>query len=250
MTRATGSLLAAVAALLVTALTLMPGARADTVTSPMEYSLDGQHWSATPPDSIFPASWRPVPGSSVTATLYLRSTRSENTIVGVYAGPTSSSSAALLAHTSLTSAGRKVPLTRHPGCVQVTPQRMLGHGQTMAVPLTLAIDPQLTTAQDATLSTDLELAFSDTGVTTLPGHCPVAPALVNAFPSPRPRPSPDSHPASPGARLASPGTLADTGSSISPWLPVAGALAVALGALVLVGSRTTHRKNRKDRTQP
>jgi hypothetical protein len=226
LTRRLRAALVLAAVPLLTPLLMMPAAHAENAPLPLRYSLDGRHWTSVPPSSLFPAGWRPVPGAAIRATLYLRSTRSERTIVGVYAGPASASAAALLAHTSLTGDGHRVPLSSHPGCALVVRQRVLAHGDTMAVPLTLAVDPALTSARGATLNVDLELALSDTGVATLPGHCPVAPALVHAFPPPD----------SPSA------TLPDTGAPISPWLPLAGATAVVLGALTLAGPRLRRRR--------
>lgn len=206
-----------------------PAAHAEDAPLPLTYSLDGQHWSSSPPGSIFPAGWRPVPGASVQATLYLRSTRAEQTIVGVYAGPATASSATLLAHTTLTGAGRQVSLTASPGCALVVPQRVLAYGETLAVPLTIAVSPALTVGQGAMVNVGLEFALSDTGATTLPGHCPVAPVIVHAFPPP-------------GAPVS---TLPNTGAPTSLWLLLAGGLAVVLGALMLAGARLSSRRERR-----
>ena len=41
----------------------LPATAAPAAAPAVEYSLDGVHWSAQPPASVFDASWVPVPGT-------------------------------------------------------------------------------------------------------------------------------------------------------------------------------------------
>jgi len=152
--------------------------------SAVEYSLDGVTWSATPPASVFPVSWQPVPGSEATATLHLRAVRPGHTVVGVYSGSAASSDPVLLAGTTVTdAAGRTSRLdVLATDCSLVAPQAVLAQGQSLTVPLTVAISPTLTQAQNATLRLSLLIDLSDTGVPTLASGCPVDARILAAFP--------------------------------------------------------------------
>jgi len=204
----------------------VPATAAHAAAPAVEYSLDGLHWSAQPPTSVFDGSWVPVPGSSRTASVYLRSVRSGDTIVGVYAGKAAASDAGLLVATTVQGAdGEPLPLSTLGDCRALASQSVLGEGDTLQVPLTVAVDPELTTGQEAGLELSLLIDLSDTGVPTLAGGCPVDPAIIAAFPGA----------AAPSAASARP--LADTGTDTPVgWLAAAGALLIG-GAGALIAAR-------------
>ncbi|MGP6204991.1 hypothetical protein [Microbacterium sp.] len=151
--------------------------------APVEYSTDGVTWSATPPASVFPTSWMPVPGASTTATLYIRAARPGNTVVAVYAGNAASTDPVLLASTAVAGPdGEDVSLSSIPTCRALAPQTVLAEGAVVGIPLTVSLAPDLTTAQDTALRMDILVDLSDTGVPTLVGGCPVNPDILAAFP--------------------------------------------------------------------
>ena len=192
------------------ALVALPAAAAD---SEVEYSTDGVVWSASPPPAVFPASWQPVPGSTTTATLYVRAARPGTTVVGVYAGAPASSDPQLLAATTL--AGATGPATALDGlgaCTAVADQAVLAEGEVLAVPITIAFSPALTDGRGASLALDLLVDLSDTGVPVLPGGCPVDPEIIAAFPA------------------ASAERLTTTGQTL-PWELLLAAAAVLIGGL-------------------
>jgi len=204
----------------------LPATAAHAAAPAVEYSLDGVHWSAQPPASVFDASWVPVPGSSRTASLYLRSARPGDTIVGVYAGGAAASDPALLSATTVQAAGgESLPLSELGDCRALASQAVLGAGDTLRVPLAVAVDPELTAGQEAALELSLLIDLSDTGVPTLAGGCPVDPAIIAAFPGAS---APSTAPARP---------LADTGADAPiGWLAAAGALLIG-GAGALIAAR-------------
>jgi hypothetical protein len=194
----------------------------------VEYSLDGTTWSATPPASVFPASWQPIPGSSGTATLHVRATRPGHTVVGVYSGSAVASDPALLAGITLTDAtGAATPLDAlSSSCALVASQVVLAQNQSVAVPLAIALDPSLAQGRSATLRLDLLIDLSDTGVPTLPNGCPVDPEILAAFPG------------------QGTGVLGRTGGE-PPVLALAAGVALTLGgAVALAGGRRRARTAR------
>lgn len=60
------------AASLVIALVALAGAAPAYADDDMGFSTDGTHWSATPPDALFPASMRWVPGDVEQSAFYVR----------------------------------------------------------------------------------------------------------------------------------------------------------------------------------
>lgn len=197
-------------------LALAPTA-AHAADTAVEYSTDGVSWSASPPASVFPSTWVPVPGSSIASTLYVRSVRPGNTVVGVYAANAASSDRDLLTATRITGAGGTGSSLADLGsCTAVSAQTVLAEGQVLTVPLTLALAADLTGGQRATLGLDLLIDLSETGVPTLSNGCPVDPEIVAAFPAPLP--------------TQAPAALPPTGAAF-PVAPLVAALALLAGGV-------------------
>lgn len=198
---------------------------------PVEYRVDGSAWSATPP-ALFSARWVPVPGGSATSTLEVRANRAGTTIIAVYVGAVTSSSSTLLAQTTFTSGGTNTALadlaSRVSACELVTPQTVLTAGQTLAVPVSLALASTLGDEQGETLGFSLLVAASETGPVTLSNGCPVDAAIVRAFP------------AASSVDLASTGSDTDLGAWL--WPAALGAVGVGAGAALLVAKSARTRR--------
>lgn len=206
----------------VAALVLAPAA-VHAADAPVEYSTDGVSWSASPPASVFPSTWVPVPGSSIASTLYVRSVRPGNMVVGVYAANAASSDRDLLTAARVTGAGGTgFSLAELGSCSALSAQTVLAEGHVLAVPLTLALAADLTGGQRATLGLDLLIDLSDTGVPTLSNGCPVDPEIVAAFPGP--------------AAVQSPAPLPSTGAAF-PVVPLVAALALLAGGVAALFAR-------------
>jgi hypothetical protein len=183
VTRAVGAALVA-SALLTSALTgTSPAAAvAAPAPAPVEYSTDGTNWSPFPA-AIFDPAWRPTPGSRQSATLHIRSNRAEPTTVGLYSGTATSDSIEVLRAASLRSSTTVLTLADTATCTLLAPQSVLHRGQSIGIPLAIALDPELTTGMGTTFSFQLQLALSDTGPVTLANGCPVDPIIISAFPA-------------------------------------------------------------------
>lgn len=230
--------LAAVALLLgalAPAVTPLASAAAASTDAPLQYSVDGVHWSASPPDSLFPG-WMPVPGASRTAMLHLLSTRPGETVVAVYAGSASGTDDGLLEATSIASGDAEVSLSAlvtgaASSCVPLGAQAVLRSGEALVVPVTFRVSSELTTGRQESVGLDLLVAMSDTGPTVLSNGCPVDPEIIAAFPGAVPSPSP-----TPDVGAAPAGTLPKSGSDVPESFAVFALLALTVGAALVVGS--------------
>lgn len=183
---------------------------------PLEYSLDGVTWSATVP-GILPADWRPVPGSTATTSLHVRSTRGADARVALYVGAAQSTSGALLEATSVTGRLSTIELDDVDGC-RALDTASLAQGESAVFTVTVAVAPSLMTAQETPLRFVLDASMSDPQVDPVGVGCPAA-----------------AHPETPAG-------LAATGGSGALALLFAGGGA----ALVLLGAAARRRARRSD----
>jgi hypothetical protein len=173
--------LVALAAFLALAATLagVPAA-ASVADSPVEYSTDGATWSPVAPAALFPPGTTLAPGTTRSATLFVRATRPGETIVGVFAGNASASDPALLSAAAVSRAGGAA-VALDAGCTEVAPQAVLATGQVLEIPLTVGLDAGLTSGAGGSLGFDLLLDLSEPGPVVLSNGCPVDPTIVAAF---------------------------------------------------------------------
>jgi hypothetical protein len=218
---------------LVACVVSVPSAAFALEEADISYSLDGITWSSTPPESVIPAGWIPVPSSSRTGTLHLRAERPGLTLVALFAGSARSNSPSLLAGTSVMGAGgAPVTISESPTCSALAPQVALREGETVTIPLTVSLDAGLTDGENAALSFDMLLALSDTASIPLSNGCPVDPTLIPLFPGTTPQ------------AVGEP--LLRTGSEIPFLLILAGLAAITAG--VVSGVRGIRRNHPPQRT--
>ena len=157
----------------------------------VEYSLDeGATWSTTPPASLFDASFRYVPGDTVTAVLLVRSLRADPTVVAAVIDNASVpdadyASALTVSADDGTGAGlAPVLLADAPDCAPLVPPRVLQTGEILRIELSIAISPDLVAqeSQNEVASFDVELGMTDVGVPTLPNGCPIDPTVIPGLP--------------------------------------------------------------------
>lgn len=197
---------------------LVPSAAFAEEEASISYSLDGVHWSTTPPASIIPAGWIAVPGDSRTGTLHLRAERPGATLVALFAGTARSDDpAALKGLRVLDAAGAPVIIDGSTNCSALAPQTVLQRGETVKIPITVALDAGMLAGKNAALSLDILLALSDTASVPLSNGCPVDPRLIPLFPG--------------DARELTDETLPRSGSDI-PMLALLAGLAAVTGGLV------------------
>jgi len=189
-------------------------APASAATLPLEYSLDGVVWSATAP-AILPDGWRPVPGSTLTSALHVRSSRGTDARVALYLGETSSPSRALLTATTLSGRLATFELSAFDGCRPLD-SAVLRPGESAVFTLTVDVSSALTEAQSTPLTIGLDASMSDVQVTPVGVGCPGA------------------------AQQAGGDDLPATGGSVAQPLAVAGAAA----ALIIVGGAARRRARR------
>lgn len=199
----------------------------------IEYSTDGgTTWSATPPASIFPASYRMVPGDTLARQLLIRSDRVEDTYFFATINKKGTTDPVLsqgltLAATDAAGKGlAPTPFGDIQPCTTVVPPRVLRTGEIYTINLTTHLSDTLTgtQGQDAVQDFDLMLGMGDpVGALTVNG-CPVDPTLIPGF-----RPIP--------AASGEGGGLARTGSDgVSGYL-VGGGVLLGFGGLFLVAAR-------------
>lgn len=197
---------------------LVPSAAFAEEEASISYSLDGVHWSSTPPASIIPAGWIAVPGDSRTDTLHLRAERPGATLVALFAGTARSDDpAALNGLRVFDVAGAPVTIDGSTNCSALAPQTMLQRGETIKIPITVALDSGMLAGKNAALSLDILLVLSDTASVPLSNGCPVDPRLIPLFPG--------------DARELTDETLPRSGSDIPMFALLAG-LATVTGGLV------------------
>lgn len=187
-------------------------AAATTSTVPLEYSADGRTWQSTPVP-LFSPEFRPVPGSTTTATTYVRSTHAQAANLAIFVDHAASSSHALLEATTISgeeaSAQQLASLDR---CAPLRSTRIVPGG-TVPVTVTLSAAPALSEAQLTPLHVRVTAVMSDTVVAPQPTGCG-------------------------GDRVDVESGLAVTGNDVGATWPalVVSAIAVCFG-LLLVGRR-------------
>ena len=223
---------------------LFAGAPAQAATHPLEYSLDGgATWLTSPPASLFDTAFRVVPGDTLTASLMIRSTRSEPTVAALNLTNANVSSA--LFDSALTVSGedeRGFGLApTHLGalapCDYVVPPHRLDLGEALEVTIAVDISPTLVQhqAEFATADFDLAIGLTDVGAPTSPNGCTIGTIVIDGFPT---GPVTPTDPVTP---LTPTGTIAYTGVEILPALVVA-TLAWGVGmCLVIVAKRRKRR---------
>ncbi len=200
------------AALIVSALVLAPTPATAASDLPLEYSLDGIHWSSADP-ALMPDSWRPVPGSTTTTTLHVRSTRAAASRIALYLGAVESPSSSLVRATTVAGRLAVVGFTEADRCVPLD-EATLEPGQAASFSVVVSVSGELDDAQLAPLSFALDASMSDPQVVPVRAGCPAESAT--GFPDPAP---------------AADGDLPRTGGNVG------GAVAIAAGggALTLLG---------------
>ena len=207
-----GLVVAAVAALG----SVIVAAPASAAALPLEYSLDGVTWSDTAP-AIVPASWQPVPGSTLTAALHVRSTRGTDARVAIYLGDVASPSMALLTATTVTGRLAAFALNAVDGCRPLD-SVLLHPGESAILTIAVEVAPSLAVAQTTPLTLHLDASMSDVQVTPVGVGCPAS--------------------AQPGGG----GELPATGNSLAPAL----AITAVGGALLFIGVGARRRAKRND----
>ena len=233
---------AAVAVLAVVGALVAPVAPASAAPLPIEYSANGTSWSSTPLGSVFPSGMRIVPGDEISATIYLRTTRTAPTelsvlLTGLTVDDPAFGSNLVLGSTPNMGFGlAPTVFDRITACTPMLTRTAVAAYQVVALTVTVGLSADLPAqvAQNATANFNLVIGVSDTGVG----------APVPGCSGPR-------IPATPGGgSTASAGgadgrTVAHTGSDVTyPALAVA---AVAWGVgwiFVMIGRR------RRRQTEP
>ena len=214
----------------------------------VEYSSDGGlTWSASPPSFLFTNAPRFVPGDVVTENLLIRSLRTDPTLVWVSLANASFNDPLLDSMLTVEGAdvsGAGLQATRLDAltsCTSVVPGRVLAHGQTVSVALTLRVSSALTgrQAQDATGHFDLALAFSDPGPMTAPNGCAVGSVPVPGTGTPS-----AGQPATSDERTDTAG-LAYTGGFVAYRSLIISACALGVGWLFLMVPRRRTRSNQR-----
>ncbi len=134
---------------------------------PAEFSLDGVHWTSTIPE-ILPEGWQPVPGSTQTATVHVRSTRDTLSRVSLSVGAATSPSTSLLNATQVAGRLQSVDLSTVDAC-RALDEAVLAPGESATFPLSVSVSPALTDAQQTPLSFALAATMSDPELTAGPG---------------------------------------------------------------------------------
>ncbi|GAA1541158.1 hypothetical protein HD600_000948 [Microbacterium ginsengiterrae] len=203
---------------LIAMLSMAPPAAADESLA-ISYSLDGLNWSASPPASILPAGWIAVPGGSQQGSLHLRAERPGATLVALFAAPARSDDPVLVEALRVTGeGGRAVTVDGTTRCSALAPQTVLHQGETMQVPIGVALDAGLVGGQNRPVSLKVLVALSDTAAAPLPNGCPVDPAVIPLLPVQ-------------GEVTAT--ALPRTGGDI-PLLAAAAAIAAVIGGIVAI----------------
>lgn len=221
-----------IAVLATIAAVLLPATAATAADPlPLEFSLDGVSWSVEPPSSLL-APTVLVPGGGVSATLYLRSIRPEQSVLSVsvanvfFSGP-AIGDALTLTRTDSSGGRIVVPLSAAVDCTEVLPTQLISEGQVVPVPLNLVLDPGLAgiDAQGQTAGFDIAVGLSDLDAPTLPNGCPIDPEVIPAFPD---------------EESAAGGEIPTTGTEPAPILLIALVMFV-LGGLISLTTRRSRR---------
>ena len=220
---------------MLTAMLLLVASPAAAAPGDMEYSTDGgATWSLTPPPTLFPASFRAVPGDTLTATLFVRMLRSAPTVAmavvsNAFVNDPMYNSALTISGDDGTGAGlTSTALMSVADCAPVVPTTVLTTGEVMQITFVVDVSPTLVAqqAQQAVAAFDLELGFTDVGAPTAPNGCPIDPTVIDGFPI--------------GSTIT--GNIAYTGTDVLPAVAIAAA-AWGVGLWLVIASR--RRKQRR-----
>ncbi|WP_312678454.1 hypothetical protein [Microbacterium sp.] len=161
---------AAVAALILGAVVTAPPAAATSAAPlPLEYSLDGVTWSDTAP-AVVPAAWQPVPGSTMTTSLHVRSIRAAESRVALFVGAAQSPSRALLDATTITGRLSTIDMGAVDPCRPLD-SASLTEGQSAVFTITVTVSPLLDAAQSRPLTVLLDASMSDAAVHPVGSGC-------------------------------------------------------------------------------
>jgi hypothetical protein len=214
---------------------LTPAAPA-SAAAPLEYSVDGVTWSATPPASLFP-SMTVVPGDSETVTLYLRSTRGVDSVLTLVLRDATASDPIFesgLALEGNDDTGAGLPLTafaRIADCTAAIPPRTVAPGEVVPVTFDLAMSSALRAeqAQNAWLRFELVIGLADPGAPRDAVGCPIGSVIPGVPPG-----------AGSGGGAA--GSVAVTGSDVAPRTAVVAVAVLAAGGILLLVARRRRRE--------
>lgn len=210
-------LIAAAITAIASSLTVTPATASEDPA--VSYSVDGVTWSASPPSAILPAGWIAVPGASQHGILHLRAERPGATLIALFAAPASANDPVVIEALRVTGEGdRAVVVDGSRACSTLAPQTVLRQGETMQVPIGVALDADLIGGQDVSVSLDVLVVLSDTASVPLPNGCPVDPAVI---------------PLLPGQAAASATMLSHTGTDL-PLVAGAAAIAAVIGGVVAI----------------
>jgi hypothetical protein len=221
-------LMAAVLALV----TVAPASATTTATAPasfLEFSTNGTSWSAAAPSSLFPGGVNLTPGDSKTATIYVRSTRTDPTTLSASMSQVVTSDpgfGAVMTIGAASALGRSwsKPASALPSCQPIFTKMLVATDQVVPLSLTLAMSPSAVgvQGQKSWIRFTLLLGLADAGAPLLSNDCPSSATAVPAFNDNGP-------------------TVAFTGTNtLYPGLTLAG-FAGGFGVLILVAVRRRRR---------